>query len=228
MSFDFDNNPEMVANYERGPRWFIPGYDAIHTAAAAMLRTRIGLDGHVLVLGAGGGFEISAFARYGAWTFTGIDPSEQMLALASRILARDGVAASRVELIKGYIPDAPIAGFDAGTCFLTMHFIADDGAKADALRHTHRCLKPGAPFLLVDGCADKSSPKFDKQLADYAEFARLQGAPEDLVQRALDMNRTGVNFVPPERNLELLDQAGFRNAENFYAGTLFRGWIAIA
>lgn len=228
MSMDFDANPELVANYERGPRWFIPGYDAIHTMAAAFLRNRIGPKGQILVLGAGGGFEISAMAKHGAWRFTGVDPSEQMIALARRILARDGVSSDRVELIAGYIPDAPQDNFHAATCFLTMHFVKDDGAKAEAFHHIYQCLKPGAPFLFVDGCADMASPSFERQLADYAEFARLQGAPEDLVAMALEMNRTRLNFASEERNLSLLAEAGFRDASLFSAGTLFRGWIARA
>jgi tRNA (cmo5U34)-methyltransferase len=225
---DFDSNPELVANYERGPRWFIPGYDAVHVMAAALLRNRIGQNGRVLVLGAGGGFEISAMAKHGAWRFTGVDPSEQMLGLARRILARDGVGPGRFDLINGYIPDAPRDGFDAATCFLTMHFVKDDGSKAEAFKHIHNCLKPGAPFLYVDGCADMSGPAFDRQLADYAEFARLQGAPEDLIATALEMNRTKLNFVSAERNLTLMKSAGFEDPTLFSAGTIFRGWIARA
>ncbi|HAH10595.1 MAG TPA: class I SAM-dependent methyltransferase [Alphaproteobacteria bacterium] len=228
MAIDFDNQPDLVANYERGPRWFIPGYDAIHTMAAALLRNRIGQTGRILVLGAGGGFEITAMARHGAWHFTGVDPSEQMLALARRILARDGVPASRFELISGYIPDAPRGAFDAATCFLTMHFVKDDGAKAQAFQHIHACLRPGAPFLFVDGCADMASPNFARQLADYAEFARLQGAPEDIITMALEMNRSSLNFVTAERNLALMSDAGFSDITLFTAGTLFRGWIARA
>ena len=77
---DFDRNPALSNNYEQGPRWFIPGYDASHAMAAVLLRDRIGERGRILVIGAGGGVELSGFARECAgWTFTGVDPSVEML-----------------------------------------------------------------------------------------------------------------------------------------------------
>lgn len=60
---DFDRNPALSENYERAPRWFVPGYDATHAIAAVLLCDRIGEHGHSLVVGAGGGVELSEFAR---------------------------------------------------------------------------------------------------------------------------------------------------------------------
>jgi hypothetical protein len=34
-TFDFDQNPTLADNYDHGPRWFIPGYDASHASIAA-------------------------------------------------------------------------------------------------------------------------------------------------------------------------------------------------
>ena len=50
---DFDRNWALTDNYEQGPRWFIPGYDASHAMAAVLLRDRIGDRGRILVVGAG-------------------------------------------------------------------------------------------------------------------------------------------------------------------------------
>ena len=55
QQFDFDRSPAITENYERGPRWFVPGYDLSHAMAAVLLRDRIGENGHILVVGAGGG-----------------------------------------------------------------------------------------------------------------------------------------------------------------------------
>jgi tRNA (cmo5U34)-methyltransferase len=72
---DFDRNPALSDNYERAPRWFIPGYDASHAMAAVLLRDRVSEHGQILVVGAGGGVELSVFAREcQGWTFTGVDP----------------------------------------------------------------------------------------------------------------------------------------------------------
>src|SRR5216683_2455812 len=77
---NFDRNPALIDNYERAPRWFVPGYDASHAMAAVLLRDRIGERGRILVVGAGGGVELSVLAREcQGWTFTGVDPSVEML-----------------------------------------------------------------------------------------------------------------------------------------------------
>ena len=74
---DFDRRPALSDNYEQAPRWFIPGYDASHAMAAVLLRDRIGERGRILVVGAGGGVELSVFAREcRGWTFTGVAPSD--------------------------------------------------------------------------------------------------------------------------------------------------------
>src|SRR5262245_38555946 len=76
---DLDRNSALSQNYERAPRWFVPGYDASHAMAAVLLRDRIGEHRHILVVGAGGGVELSLFARECQWTFTAVDPSVDML-----------------------------------------------------------------------------------------------------------------------------------------------------
>jgi tRNA (cmo5U34)-methyltransferase len=59
----------------------------------------------VLVLGAGGGLELKAMAEaYRAWRFVGVDPSAQMLEMAARTL---GPLADRLDLVQGYVEDAP-------------------------------------------------------------------------------------------------------------------------
>lgn len=37
---DFDRNPAIVENYDQGPRWFMPGYDASHLIATVLLADR--------------------------------------------------------------------------------------------------------------------------------------------------------------------------------------------
>jgi SAM-dependent methyltransferase len=159
-SFDFDQNPTLTNNYDRGPRWFIPGYDASHAMAAVLLCDRIGEIGKILVIGAGGGIELTAFAREASgWSFTGVDPSAEMLSRARQKIDEAG-ATDRVSLVRGTAEDAPREAFDAATAFLALHFLPDDGARLRALREIHARLKHGAPFLMINGCTDMESPPF--------------------------------------------------------------------
>lgn len=226
--FNFDKDKALAADYDRAPRWFVPGYDVSHVMAATLLADRIGERGRVLVLGAGGGNELLAFSQaVPGWSFVGVDPSENMLALARRKLEAASVA-ERTELIRGFIADAPEGPFDAATCFLTLHFIPDDGARLEALQHIRRRLAPGAPFLMINLCADKSSPAVERQLRCYGAFARRSGAPEAVAMSAPQAVRDNLPAVSPAREEALLGEAGFGDVELFYVGLTFRGWIASA
>jgi len=222
---DFDRNRALSDNYEQRPRWFIPGYDASHAMAAVLLRDRIGDRGRILVVGAGGGVELAVFARECRdWTFTAVDPSAEMLRQAKVTLEAAG-AANRVSWVQGGVENSPKAPLDAATAFLALHFVPDDGRRLSTLREIHARLKPGAPFLMINGCADRNSARFEDDLRVYAAFARRNGAPADVIDLAVSMLRESIFFVPPEREEALLAQAGFRDVRLFYTGLWIVGWI---
>ena len=127
-------DPEFVRSYAEGPSLFVPGYGHMQRMAAQLIRERIGETGNVLVLGAGGGLELEAFASLSPqWRFLGVDPAAEMLGAAKERL-RLAAASERVDWHHGYIFDAPAGPFDAATCMLTLHFVPDDGAKERRLR----------------------------------------------------------------------------------------------
>lgn len=73
--------------------------------ADILLAVHVPADSQVLVLGAGGGQELTEFARnHPEWRFTGVDPSPAMLDLARQTM---GPMTDRAHLIQGYIADAP-------------------------------------------------------------------------------------------------------------------------
>ena len=167
------------------------GYDASHAMAVVLLRDRIGEHGRILVLGAGGGFELSVFAREcQRWTFTGVDPSVEMLRQANVKLETVG-ASGRVSWVQGTVENSPRDPLDAATAFLVLNFVEDD-------------------------------PRI------YAAFARRNGAPEDVVQRAVRMHRESLSYMLPEREIALLGEAGFGDVRLFYTGLWVSGWIARA
>lgn len=138
------SDPDAVARYAEGPPRFVPGFADLHRKSAILLAARTPENARVLVLGAGGGLELKAFAQARPdWSFDGIDPAAEMLKLAERSL---GPLAARVRLHPGYIDDAPEGPFDAGACLLTLHFLAPDERRRTAAEIRRR-LKPGAPFV---------------------------------------------------------------------------------
>jgi tRNA (cmo5U34)-methyltransferase len=225
----FDRERTLSDDYERVPRWFVPGYDASHALAAVLLRDRLGdAPARLLVVGAGGGVELSVLAgTVPAWRFVGVDPSAQMLAAARRKVAEAG-AAERVEWVQGEVDAAPRERFDAATALLVLQFVPDDGRRLAALRAIRARLAPGAPFVVIDGCADLDGPDFEEELRLYAAHALRNGAPAELVAGAVGMMRSQIAFVSTAREEELLREAGFANLRRFYTGLWFHGWIARA
>lgn len=215
---------EFVQSYAAsGPMQFVPGFSAMHQLATQLLHERIGDDGTVLVLGAGGGHELEFLARrQPKWKFVAVDPSAEMLRAArDRLGAPD--SGDRVTWVNGYIDDAPTTPLDGATCLLTLHFVKDDGAKLHTLQSVRKRLVAGSPFVLVDLCIDVHGAQGEQQIERYARFARESGADPAEVAETCDRLRTVLNMVTPARNEALLTEAGFQGLELFYAGLSWRG-----
>jgi tRNA (cmo5U34)-methyltransferase len=99
------SDPEGVARYIEGPPRIVPGYEARQRMTMLLLAERVPEKGRVLVLGAGGGLELNAFAEaQSGWSFDCVDLAPEMLKLAERIMGR---FAQRTHLHQGDIDDAP-------------------------------------------------------------------------------------------------------------------------
>lgn len=219
-------DPEWVSRYTEGPGRAVPGFATLHRMVLQLLGERVGATARVLVLGAGGGMELLAFAQaQPGWTFAGIDPSGLMLEEARKTLGELG---ERVELTEGYIPDAPAGPFDAATCLLTMHLVPDDGHKLEALQAIHARLVPGAPFVIVDNCIDLEAADSDQKIERFTRFALNGGVEPSRMEEMKAALRTSLHPVSAEREEALLVEAGFTGVELFFAGLSWRGWVAYA
>ena len=217
------SDPEAVTRYAEGPPRFVPGFADLHRMTRILLAERVAPDADVLVLGAGGGLELKAFAEAEpGWRFVGIDPAEAMLNLAAQTL---GPAHARVQLQQGYIDDAPEGPFDAATCLLTLHFLDVDERRRTA-REIHRRLKPGAPFV----AAHSSFPQGARAqwLSRYAAYAIASGANPEMANGARAAVDANLSLLSPEQDAQILREAGFKDVELFYAAFTWRGWIAYA
>ena len=221
--FGFDD-PENAKRYAGGtPSDFVPGFSVMQALAAQMIAETTPRDGHVLVLGAGGGLELSMFAdTQPEWRFTAVDPSPEMIAAGSENVSAH---ADRIDWVEAYIPDAPEGPFDAATCLLTLHLIADNGEKLSTLKAVHRRLKRGGALVVVDNCFDKASAAFPRQMDRFIEHARRNGVEEDLLEMVRASNTEKVETISPMREESLFAEAGFSDIDLFYAGLTWRGWV---
>lgn len=223
---DMFADPDFVARYIDGPKRFVSGHDDMRRMAVQLLAEDAPEDAHILVVGAGGGIELRAFAEAKpAWRFTGVDPSGPMLYLARTVL---GEAGDRCTLIEGVVEDAPAEFFDGASCLLTLHLIPDDGSKLATLKAIRERLRPGARFVVVDQCIDKAAPDFDLKLDRYLRYGRESGAPEDDVRMIRERLLEQGHMISRTREEALLVEAGFSDIELFYAGFAWTGWTARA
>ena len=219
------SDPEAVTRYAEGPPRFVPGFADLHRMTRILLAERVAPDAEVLVLGAGGGLELKAFAEAEpGWRFVGIDPAEAMLKLAAQTL---GPAHARVQLQQGYIDDAPEGPFDAATCLLTLHFLDIDERRRTA-REIHRRLKPGAPFVAAHSSFPQAGTDRGRWLSRYAAYAIASGADPDKANNARAAVDANLSLLSPEQDARVLSEAGFRDVEIFYAAFTWRGWVGYA
>jgi tRNA (cmo5U34)-methyltransferase len=219
------SDPQAVANYTEGPPRFVPGYNAMLSMAAILLAERVPEQARVLVLGAGGGLELTAFAQaHRGWSFDGVDPSAAMLGLARQTL---GSFAPRAHLHQGYIDDAPEGPFDGASCLLTLHFV-DVEERRRIASEVRRRLKPRAPFVVAHLSAPNGKEERPLWLSRYSAFLAASGVEPDKAAAAREAVTNHLKILAPAQDEAILRDAGFSDATLFYTGFTFRGWVAYA
>jgi tRNA (cmo5U34)-methyltransferase len=215
-------NAAHARAYAEGPPRQVPGFAGLHRMASLLLAERVPSHGRVLVLGAGGGLELKAFADdHPDWTFDGVDPSADMLRVAEQIV---GPHAARIRLHEGYIDAAPAGPFDGAACLLTLHFVSCD-QRLDTLRQIRRRLVPGAPFVVAHISFPQTEPERSMWIARHVAFGGTDPAQAENAKRAI---ATRLSILSPEEDESLLREAGFSGVSLFYAGLSFRGWVGYA
>lgn len=219
---------QRAQRYDDTVRKVIPGYETLHAMAQFLLEGMLGETAHLLVAGCGTGEEIERLAQvHPGWRFTGVDPAQPMLDRAAHRLRAKGLH-DRAQLVCGKVSDLDASQkFDAATCLLVMHFLPDDGAKAQLLSGIAKHLKPGAPLLLADLHGTSDSPRYARMLAAWARWQLANDVDPVEVEKGLKHVAKDIHFVSETRLFKLLHQAGFAEVEHFHQAFLFGGWLAI-
>jgi tRNA (cmo5U34)-methyltransferase len=227
--FDYDANPNLpITDYDIAVRQSIPGYDALLSMVTALFQANLTDMAHILVVGAGGGNEISTLGQADlTWQFTGVDPSQKMLAVAQSKVELLNLG-DRVTLHKGLVQEIPMQQFNAATSLLVMHFLPDDGTKLDYLQAIASRLQSGSPFLLVDFQGDRQSESFKRLVEGWQQRAKMAGMEPQRLTELVDSVWQHIQFIPEERTIELLAQAKFKNITRFYTAFAFTGLLAFA
>ncbi|HEX7654721.1 MAG TPA: methyltransferase domain-containing protein [Verrucomicrobiae bacterium] len=216
---------QAVARYAEGPPRLVPGFSDLQRMARHLIAEKVSATARLLILGAGGGLEIQAFATaQPGWEFDGVDPSTEMLKLAATATASFG---PRVRLQQGYIEQAPAGPFDAATCLLTLHFVPSS-QRVRTLREIQQRLKPGAPLVVAHMSFPQGPGQRAEWLARYVAFGVGSGIDPVNARRAAEKIDKELTILTPEADEADLRAAGFQRVDLFYTGFCFRGWVAYA
>jgi tRNA (cmo5U34)-methyltransferase len=228
-SGNFDEKPPMnVEEYDKFIRLFCGAYEEMFKLTHCCLRAMLPKQARILVAGAGTGMEILEFAPCNpGWSFCGVDPSAEMLALARKKFSEKNLA-GEIKLKKGYVDDLKEEEvFDAATCILVMHFLRDDGSKLELLESICKRIKTGSPFVLIDGFGEPGSKDFEKIKIAWKNYPIISGVPGETVENIFnEVIMKTVQFVPESRIIELLEAAGFTRVSKYFSGFLYGGWMS--
>ncbi len=203
----------------------VPGLESLHRMTSMLLGEKAPHNGRILVIGAGGGLELKALAKANnGWTFDGVDPSPDMLALA-RDTTRD--YATRINLHEGDISAAPDGPFDGAVCLLVFHHLPLE-ERIKTLNGVRQRLWPGAPFVLAHVSFPQTEPERSLWIDRHISYGAVDGADPAKLQAARAAMHERLTILEPEKEQELLRESGFDGVTNFYAAFSFRGWASYA
>lgn len=216
----------LVSSYTESAPRTVPGYHDIHTMASVLLAEHVPADGRVLVLGAGGGLELKAFASlHPTWRFLGVDPSAPMRDLALTTL---GTLASRVNWHPGVVADAPEGPFDCATALLLLHHIEPE-ERVRTVADVRRRLRPGAPFVVMHVSYpqgdDAERSLWQRRHVAYLVASGLDGHYVEKARAAIEQRMPALS---PEEDRAILEDAGFTDVTQFFSAFSFRGWVGYA
>jgi tRNA (cmo5U34)-methyltransferase len=216
---------EAINTYAEGAFRQVPGLAGLHRMTELLLAERVPQAGRVLVLGAGGGVELSNLAAaHEGWRFDGVDPSETMLE-AARIATAEYL--ERVALHSGTIDQAPEGPFDGATSLLVFHFVPL-AERLATLKGLHRRLKPGAPLVLAHMSFAQDAASRELWMKRHAVFAVSNGIDPAHAESGRQAMLERLHLLAPQAEEAMLAEAGFTDASLFFAGFDFRGWVAYA
>ncbi len=174
---------DRAAHYDTQASITLAGALAMYELGVSALTAS--LDGQdsasLLFVGVGTGAELVPYARFDVpgWRFTGVDPSDAMLAVAPKRLEAEGLL-SRTHLHVGELHTLPPGPPSDGAQLMgVLHHVEGEEARLELLREVTRRLKPGAPLVL--GCRVGMDPELmNVELRRW----RAYGIPkEELEQR---------------------------------------------
>lgn len=183
----------------------VPRYREMLWAILRYLPDELG-PRRVLDLGVGSGnLARVVLERFPEAHLTGVDVSNEMLALAREALPPD-----RVDLVRRDFRDLDFAAasFDLVVSSISIHHVADDD-KRNLFRSVHRLLRPGGVLAYSDQFRGATEEIYAKHVERWREESFALGAAEDEWRTWMDHQDAHDHHAPLVAQIDWLREAGF-------------------
>lgn len=195
----------------------ILGYEMIFQLMADLVQANNENPKKILVVGAGGGQELSTFIPiFPNAHYVAVDPSDNMLHLAKLRLAGEQLNAEvdyySEELQQVAFPDK----FDVATCHLVLHFLQTTAQKKSLIEAIAQNIAPGGIAFFSSINTKLVTTHCDKMMEAWGIAMLRNGVTE---KHWLAFKQSfGDTLIPiqTEELTELFEQAGFINVQPYY------------
>jgi len=195
-----------LADYDARIRTFIPDYETMLAAAAAVVPANART---IVDLGTGtGALATQCLARAPEARIVGIDEDGEILEAARHRLQGLGGPGSKATFLNQSFLRAPLPRCDAVVSSIALHHVRTRAAKAALYRNVRKALGPRGLFVIVD-CYPATSKTLARQQRDAwkAHLHQSYTPPEaDALFAAWAKDDT---YVPLDTEMGLLRRCGF-------------------
>lgn len=197
--------------------------DCMHFLTRLILRD-LPERARVLCVGVGTGAEILSLAgAFPKWTFVGVDPSSDMLAVGRERMKAAGFS-DRCDFVQGYVHDIKTgAEFDLVVSFLVGHFVKRPERLAFYQGMSDR-LKPDGILVNAEISSDLNSVSFASLLHGWEGVQELMGATPESLEALPKMLREMLTVLPPNETEELLKESGIETPTRFFQAFMISAW----
>ena len=206
----------VSAKYDQQRPYLIPCFDDFYAAANALLANRPQAR-TVLDVGAGTGlFSYFLYQQRPNLTFTLVDLSPEMLAVArQRFAGLPGFAFRELNVATEALPGT----YDVVISSLAIHHLPDS-EKAPLYQRIYDALNPGGLFVNADQVLGRTAGFDAFYRQNWKATVRRSGLPDEAIQRAFERVELD-DFGTLEDQLRMLEAAGFQEVDCVYKNLSF-------